>query len=153
VSSAGGKVVLCKIMIESLQRENRAFTILRRQGDQSKFDIAAFASELPRSQEGDEPLSLLFEWSQVSSWPFEAPSAVAIRDWKKSAPRISRAAVVHDHRLNRHAAILAALMRVDGSEVKSFHPPAYDSAVAWLAGEARLSPLDGHGFRRDQKGD
>jgi hypothetical protein len=138
-------------MIESLQRENRAFTILRRQGDQSKFDIAAFASELPRSQEGDEPLSLLFEWSQVSSWPFEAPSARAIRDWKKTAPRISRAAVVHDHRLTRHSAILAALLRVDGAEVRSFHPPAYDRAVAWLSGEAQLLPLSGSGFPRDQK--
>jgi hypothetical protein len=140
-------------MIESSQRENRAFTILRRQGDQSKFDIAAIASELAHSQGGDEPMYLLFEWSQVMSWPYEAPSAGAIREWKKRSPQISRAAVVHDHRLTRHAAILAALMRVDGAEVRSFHPPAYDRAVAWLAGEPQLSPLDGRGFGRDQEGD
>jgi hypothetical protein len=124
-------------MLESSPREDRAFTILRRQGDQSKFDVAAIANELARSNGSDQPLSLLFEWSQVNSWPFEAPSARAIRDWKQTAPLISRAAVVHDHRLTRHSAILAALMRVDGAEVRSFHPPAYDRAVAWLSGETR----------------
>jgi hypothetical protein len=40
-------------------------------GVQSKFDIAAIAREFPYSDAGEVALQILFEWSQVTSWPFQ----------------------------------------------------------------------------------
>jgi len=152
MSSAVKTVALSEVMIGSLQTENCVFTVLRRRGDQSKFDIAEIVGELAHHSGGDGPLFLLFEWSEVSSWPFQAPSASAIRDWKKRAPLISRAALVHNQKLTRHAAILAALMRVCDAEVRSFHPPAYDGAVEWLAGGLNSSTFDGSEPHGDHNG-
>jgi hypothetical protein len=114
------------------QPGDRAFFVLRRQGAQPKLDIAAIARELAHSISGGTAVRLLFDWSQVSSWPFEAPSAAAVQAWNETAPPISRAAFVHDQKWNRHAAILSALMRVGHAQVRSFRPPDYDNAIAWL---------------------
>jgi hypothetical protein len=108
-------------------------TVLRRHGEQLQFDIVEIANELTLHHGDDGSLSVLFEWSQVSSWTFEAPGAGALLEWKKTAPPISRAALVHSQKLTRHAAILAALMRVSGAEVRSFRTPECDRAVEWLA--------------------
>jgi hypothetical protein len=106
--------------------------VLRRQGAQSRFDLLAIASELPHSHGSDAALRMLFEWSHVTSWPFEAPSEAAVEAWGRTAPAISRAAIVHGQRLYRQAAILSALMRLGGAQVKSFHPSDYDKAMDWL---------------------
>jgi hypothetical protein len=134
MSSRLKMVALSKIMIEAIQRDGRELTVLRRHGDQSNFDITEIAHELTLRQFGDEFIVVLFDWSRVGSWPFSAPSADATREWKNIAPPISRAALVHCPRLTRHAAILAALMRLRGVAVRSFRPPEYDRAVEWLAG-------------------
>jgi hypothetical protein len=111
---------------------DRAFLVLRRQGVQSKFDIAAIARELATLQTGDPTRSVLFDWSQVDIWPFGAPPAAALQAWSKTAPLIQRAAFVHDPKLNRHAAILSALLRVSNVEARSFHLSDIDRAIAWL---------------------
>jgi hypothetical protein len=138
-------------MIGSRIRGNRELTVLPRQGDQSKFDISEIASELAHLHGGEELLSVLFQWSQVTSWPFEAPSASAIRNWKRIAPPISRAALVHNQKLTRHAAVLAALMRVRDAEVRSFHPLAQEDATEWLAGGPQSPVFDGRGSHGDHK--
>ncbi len=112
--------------------ENRTFVVVRREGAQPKFDIAAIASELARLQTDDAALRVLFNWSLVDRWPFEAPSAAAIRHWNNSAPTIKRAAFVHDPKWNRHAAIVSALVRIHNAEARSFHPPDHDRAIEWL---------------------
>jgi hypothetical protein len=118
----------------------RAFFIFRRKGAQPKFDIAQIAAELMESQDGDAERPVLFEWSEVLSWPFAAPSAAAVRGWAKNAPPVSRAAFVHDQRWNRHAAILAALLRAANAQVRSFRPSDYDKAIQWLErGQNRTS--------------
>jgi hypothetical protein len=138
-------------MIEGSQSENCAITILQRQGDQSKFDIGEIFGELAHSQRVGKPFLLLFEWSQVGSWPFEAPGADAIRDWKQTAPLISRAALVHTRRLTRHAAILAPLMRVRDVEVRSFYPPKHERAADWLAAGLQPSTSEGRRPHGDQE--
>lgn len=101
-----------EIMKGSLEQGNPALAIRRRHMAQSKFDIVEIASEAARHFGGDGPLLLLFEWSQVTSSPFEAPSAGAIQHWKKMALPISRAALIHDQKRKQRAAILAAVVRV-----------------------------------------
>jgi hypothetical protein len=109
---------------------DRASFVLRRAGVQREFDIVAIAAELADSI-GNSP-RVLFECSQISSWPFRSSTMADIQAWYNTAPAISRVAFVHDRRWNMHVAILAALFRLSKGQVKSFRPADYDSAIAWL---------------------
>jgi hypothetical protein len=116
----------------SSQASDRAFLVVRRDGAQARFDLAAIAGELARLQTGAAALRVLFDWAQIRSWPFAAPSAAAIQEWNKTAPSIARAAFVHEPKWNRHAAILSALLRVSNAEARSFHVSEKDRAIEWL---------------------
>lgn len=119
--------------------------VLRRQDVQRKFDIAAIAGELAHYQTGDARLRILFDWSQVQCWPFEAPSAAALQAWSETTPLIARAAIVHGHKWSRHAALIAALLRMHNAEVRSFRPSDYDRATAWLASPKAIRDRGGSG--------
>jgi hypothetical protein len=113
--------------------------ILRREGPQPKFDLAAIAKEIARGQANAEPPRILFDWSGITAWPFEAPTATSIRFWYSLAPRVTRAALIHDERWDRHASMLAALIRAGGAEVKSFPPGYQERAGAWLEAPRQLA--------------
>jgi SpoIIAA-like len=106
--------------------------VLRREGPQPKFDLAAIAKEVAHGQANAKLPRVLFDWSGVTIWPFEAPEATAIRYWYTLAPRVARAALIHDEKWDRHASMLTALMRAVGAQVKSFPPGYQERAVAWL---------------------
>lgn len=108
------------------------FFFVRLRGPQPKLDIIAIARELAHLQTGDASLRVLFDWSELDSWQFEAPSPATIQVWKEAVPSVSRAAIVHDPKWNRHAALLAALLRVCNAEVRSFLPSHRDVAVNWI---------------------
>jgi len=110
--------------------------IMRRRGTQPKLDIMAIARELAQFQAGDASLKVLFDWSELGSWPFAAPSLATVQAWKETIPPISRAAIVHDPKWTRHAALLAALLRVRHAAVRSFLPSDYDDAIMWLEQES-----------------
>jgi hypothetical protein len=110
----------------------RGFGVLRRRGQQPKLDIMVIARELAQFQAADASLKVLFDWSELDSWPFAAPSPATVQAWKETIPSISRAAIVHDPKWIRHAALLAALLRVCDAAVRSFLPSDYDGAVIWL---------------------
>jgi hypothetical protein len=122
-------------------RGDRTVLVLRREGPQPTFDLAEIAKEIARGQANGAPPRVLFDWSGVTAWPFEAPAAPAIRYWYSLAPRITRAALIHDERWDRHASMLTALMRAVAAEVKSYEPGYQERAVAWL--EAPLAPSSG----------
>ena len=128
-------------------------SVLRWQGAQSKFDVAAIAKEWAAYGGGGVALVLLVDWSQISEWPFGTPSAADIRAWDSLAPPTSRAAFVHDQRWNRHAAVLSALLRRGNAQVRSFRPPDYEKALAWLKEASQLSIRDGVPLSNDQQSD
>ena len=109
--------------------------VVRLRGPQSKLDIMAIARELAQSQSDDASLKVLFDWSELDAWPFAAPSLTTVQSWKETVPPISRAAIVHDRKWTRHAALLAALLRVCHATVRSFLPSDYDNAIIWLEQE------------------
>ena len=122
-------------------RGDRTWLVLRRAGPQPVFDLAGIAKEIARAQRDAGPPRVLFDWSRVTAWPFEAPTATAIRFWYSLAPRVSRAALIHDGDLERHAAMLSAVLRALAAEVRSF-PAGYDErAMAWL--DAAREPAAG----------
>jgi len=119
--------------MQTLLQGDRPFFVLRRQGAQPMLDIMAIAGELAQFESCDRARRILFDWSGVDCWPFKAPSAAAILAWHKTTPLIGRAAFVHHQKLYRHAALLAAVLRVRDAEAWSFRPSDYDRAIAWLA--------------------
>jgi hypothetical protein len=106
--------------------------VLRRHGAQPIFDVAAFADQLARSQSDDVPRRVLLDWSLIESWPFEVPSPAAVRSWSVTGPSIKRVAIVHARKWNRHAALLSALLRLGGAEVRSFPQRDHSYAAEWL---------------------
>ena len=110
--------------------------LMRRGGPQPKLDIMVIARELARFRTDDAPLDILFDWSKVDAWPFAGPSLASVRAWKETVPSISRAAIVHDPKWTRHAALLAALLRVRHAVVRSFLPADLDDAISWLGQES-----------------
>jgi hypothetical protein len=101
------------------------------------FDITAIGNELAKHQTVDGPARILFDWSQIRSWPFGPPSAASIRTWNLSAPAIALGAFVHDRKWNRHVALLAALLRVGNAEVRSFQASDFESATRLARARAR----------------
>jgi len=101
-------------------------------GAQAKFSIAAIADDLARRTSGTEAAAVLFDWSQLKSWPFAAPCMAATQEWNKTAPPIARAALIHDRKWDRHAAVLSAVLRIGGAEARSFRLSDREKAIAWL---------------------
>jgi hypothetical protein len=119
------------------------FFAMRQVGPQAKLDIVAIAWELSLLAEEHarkEPPCILFDWSAVTSWSYEASSQKNLQLWKETAPRIFRAAFIHDRRWDRQAALLAALLRSADTEVLSFLPAQMDRAVHWLTSGAQILP-------------
>jgi SpoIIAA-like len=129
-------------MAEISRIRARSFFTLRWKGVQSTFDIAVIAIELGAAARRRKRLRLLFDWSEIESWPFQAPSASAIRLWNSRAPSIVCAAIVHHHKWNKHAALISALLRLNNSQVKCFRVPERDSAIAWLESAQNISKSD-----------
>ena len=113
-----------------------AFVTLSFTGVQAKLDVAAIASDFSRSlgagAKARKPACILIDWSSVSAWPYEASSQTKLQAWRETAPQIKRAAFIHDRRWDRHAAILAVLLRLANAEVLSFHPNHREDAIRWL---------------------
>src|ERR1700722_4486606 len=89
----------------------RMLFVIRQRGPQPKLDIMIKARELAQFRANDASLTVLFDWSELDSWPFQGPSVATVRAWKDAVPSITRAAILHDPKWTCHAALLAALLR------------------------------------------
>jgi hypothetical protein len=133
----------------AIQRSHgKPFVTSRQAGNQARFDIVSIARELKiASQEqawsGGEPLRILFDWSEVTTWPYQATPQTRLQLWRKMAPAVLRAAFVHNRRWDRQVALIAALLRSTNAEVRSFPPAKLDDAIDWLeSDEAAASQLN-----------
>lgn len=75
---------------------------------------------------------LYLDWVGVDRWTFSVPTADGVTAWRRARNAIARAAVVHQPRLNRQAAWLAAFLREEGVKVRSWRPQHAAAAAAWL---------------------
>lgn len=94
-------------------------------------NLAAMVADFASQDHG----RFLFDWLRVESWMFSSPDEVDIKVWRRAARVIDRVAIVHDHRLNRQAAWLGAVLRDRGVTVRSWHPLDVALATAWLRAE------------------
>lgn len=113
--------------------ENVRVVVLRRRGAQPPFDVLLVADELERLQAGATVTRLLFDWSLVDHWRFDAPSVKEVEHWRANAPKIARAAIVHALKWKSQAALVSALLRTGNTQVRCFRPAEYEKAVEWLS--------------------
>ncbi len=72
------------------------------------------------------------DWVGIDRWVFSVPTASGVTSWRRARKTIARAALVHQPRLNRQAAWLAAFLREEGIEVRSWRPQNAAAAATWL---------------------
>ena len=72
------------------------------------------------------------DWVGIDRWAFSVPTANGVTAWRGARKMIARAAIVHQPRLNRQAAWLAAFLREEGVKVRSWRPQNAAAAAAWL---------------------
>jgi hypothetical protein len=116
-------------------------------GDLARFDVAAMARELrlalqARVASSNEQPRVLFDWSEVTSWPYKPSSQKDIAFWRETVPMIYRAAIVHSRRWDSQAALLAVLLRLANAEVRSFSPLRFDDAISWLTSDKEAVAKD-----------
>ena len=96
--------------------------------DREFMDLAAKIADF-------EPMSdalLYLDWLAIDRWAPCAPKANREDVWRKASQVIKRVAIVHDRRLNRQAAWLAAVLRLEGIEVRSWQPERAAAGAVWL---------------------
>jgi hypothetical protein len=79
---------------------------------------------------GSVPIYL--DWQRINRWAFRTPETADLSVWGDAGKIIERAAIVHGPRLNRQAAWLAAVLRSEGVQVRSWRPHEAAAAAAWL---------------------
>jgi hypothetical protein len=119
-------------MIELDERTDDDFVTLRFGGFQSAFEFASFADTVDRLRGGRERLRVLFDWTALKGWDANGAFAGSCRRWKEASLLIDRMAIVHEHHWNRQAALLAAVLRSDFRQVRSWVPRDFAKAVMWL---------------------
>ena len=72
------------------------------------------------------------DWVGIDRWEFAVPRPNGVTTWCRARQTIKRAAIVHQPRLNRQAAWLAAVLREGGVEVRSWRPNDAAAAAIWL---------------------
>jgi len=72
------------------------------------------------------------DWVGIERWEFTVASANGVPTWRRASQVIERVAVIHPPRWNRQAAWLAAILRKEGVEVRSWRPKDAMAAAIWL---------------------
>jgi hypothetical protein len=72
------------------------------------------------------------DWVGIDRWTFSVPTETGVIAWRGARKMIARAAIVHQPRLNRQAAWLAAFLREEGVNVRSWRPQNAAAAATWL---------------------
>jgi hypothetical protein len=75
---------------------------------------------------------MYLDWVGIDHWAFSVPTASGIIVWRRAGKLIARAAIIHQPRLNRQAAWLAAFLREEGVKVRSWRPHNAAEAAIWL---------------------
>ena len=96
---------------------------------------------------------LLLDWLGIERWAFTALQTDTLTAWRKVAPAVKCAAIVHDQRSNRQAAWLGAVLRKEGVIVRSWSPQRVAAATAWLRAAHSLcnSASEDRNSRKDNR--
>lgn len=111
-------------------QDNRVIAV-RFRGSVTNRELARLAAVID-GFDSNCGLLIFLDWLGIEHWVFGAPNANSVKEWRKAARNIVRVAIVHDHRVKRQAAWLAAILRKEGVCVRSWRPQHAATATAWL---------------------
>jgi hypothetical protein len=95
-------------------------------------DLSVFETALPDRHAGHQHIQVLFDWTGIEGWEPGTRQPALWPNWRAMAHPIKRAAVVHERRWNRQAALLAAMLRINQTQVRSWLPRYLPAALNWL---------------------
>jgi len=118
-------------MIETAALANRTLSFCLK-GVQSAAEFGDLSNNLP-STNSQRRWCVLFDWSALEGWDDRREFNLSCRSWHATAERIMRASIVHRPRWNHEAALLAAVLRVHGAQVRSWQTGERAQALDWLS--------------------
>lgn len=110
----------------------RNVLIIRLYGFVSTVEFSALPEFLLNELDGGLKAKILFDWRSLDNSSLLGWSVVAMEPWIVVVHRIERIAIVHDPGWNRHAALLAALLRRENLNIRSWRPEHLSTAFDWL---------------------
>jgi hypothetical protein len=109
-----------------------SIVIVRFRGRLSVSDLSGFDRAPLDRRAGHNHIRALFDWTGVEGWEAETRDAARWPNWRDMGRSIERAAIVHERRWNRQAALLAAMLRINKAEARSWLPRNLPDALVWL---------------------
>jgi len=119
-------------MIEVDANLQKGVVTVRFRGAVTNREFIDLAATIANFGSADRVLVYL-DWVAIDRWAFSVPTASGVTAWRRARKMIARAALVHQPRLNRQAAWLAAFLRKEGVQVRSWRPQNADAATTWLS--------------------
>jgi hypothetical protein len=119
-------------VIEIASLNDESIVTVRFRGRLSVSDLSVFDTALLDPHSGHEHIRVLFDWTGVAGWEPETGDPARWPNWRAMARPIDRAAIIHLHRWNRQAALLAAMLRINKAQARSWLPRNLAAALIWL---------------------
>ena len=119
-------------VIEIAPLNSGSIVTVRFRGRLSVSDLSVFDTALLDRHSGHEHIRVLFDWIAVEGWESGTGDPARWPDWRAMARPIDRAAIIHEHRWNRQAALLAATLRINKAQARSWLPRNLPAALVWL---------------------
>ena len=119
-------------MIEIACLNGASIVTVRFRGKLLVSDLSVFETALSDRNAGLEHIRVLFDWIGVEGWGPGTGDSAWWPNWSDMARPIERAAIVHERRWNRQAALLAAILRKNKAQARSWLPRNLPAALVWL---------------------
>jgi hypothetical protein len=101
-------------------------------GVQSATEFGTLSNTLPPT-DSQRRWRVLFDWIALEGWDDRRKFNLSCQGWHSTADLIARVSIVHRHRWNHQAALLAAVFRVHGVQVRSWPTSDRTQALGWLS--------------------
>jgi hypothetical protein len=119
-------------VIEITCQNDESIVTVRFRGRLSVSDLTVFDTALLDRRAGQEHIRVLFDWTGIEGWEPRTREPALWPNWRAMARPIDRAAIIHEHRWNRQAALLAAMLRINKAQARSWLPRNLPAALVWL---------------------
>ena len=119
-------------VIELASLNDEPIVTVRFRGRLSVSDLTVFETALLDRHAGQEHIRVLFDWTGIEGWEPGTRESALWPNWRAMARPIDRAAIIHEHRWNRQAALLAAMLRINKAQARSWLPRNLPAALVWL---------------------
>jgi NADPH-dependent ferric siderophore reductase len=119
-------------VIEIACVNDESIVTVRFRGRLSVSDLNVFETALSDRHAGRQHIRVLFDWTGIEGWEPGTGDPARWPNWRDTTRPIERAAIIHERRWNRQAALLAAMLRINKAQARSWLPRNLPDALVWL---------------------